>query len=374
MSTFSCGEPPVALDVVRETEAAQKAPRLALLAPRRKALDVGRRQCALEGLCERAAVDCIAKGVGHRHRLGGDHVDAPQLGAVETALPGRLVDQPLDDVDRLGKARTAGDADRRRIGQHGTDLQLDCRDAIDCAGQMGVLEGLHTARTDQIGPGIGGAVDAQRQKAAIGVERQGSLGAMIARLMVGQETLAAGGDPFDRAADAPRRPQDQHMLGIDEILRAEAAADIGRDKSHCSGRHTQCTRGIVARRMNALARNVGRVPAAIRIPKPNDAARLHRVGDDPVIVEIEFDEMCRGGKSGSYRSAVAGSPIEAEIARHFGRNLGRSRRTGGCSGRHRRQRAIVDHDLLGGVERLRAALGDNQRDRLADIADLARRQ
>jgi hypothetical protein len=236
---------------------------------------------------------------------------------------------------------------------------------------MDVLEGLHTPRADQIGPSIGGAVDAQCEKAAIGVERQGSLGAMIACLMVGQETLAAGGDPFDRAADAPRRPQDQHMLGIDEVLGAEAAADIGRDKSHRTGRHTQCTRGIVARRMNALARDVGRVTAPIGIPKPNDAARLHRVGDDPVIDEIEFDDICRGSECCGDRGAVAGSPIEAEIARHFRRNLRRSRHTGGCGGRHRRQGAIVDHDLLSGVERLRAGLGDNQRHRLADIADFA---
>jgi hypothetical protein len=34
---------------------------------------------------------------------------------------------------------------------------------------MSILEGLHTARTNQIGPGIGGAVDAQCQKAAIGI-------------------------------------------------------------------------------------------------------------------------------------------------------------------------------------------------------------
>ena len=182
---------------------------------------------------------------------------------------------------------------------------------------MGVLEGLHAPRADQIGPGIGGAVDAQCQKAAGGIQRQGSLGAMITRLMVGEETFAAGGDPFDRAADALRRPEDQHMLGINEVLGTEAAADIRRDKSHRTGRHTQRTRSIVARRMNALARNIGRVTAALRIPKPNDAARLHRVGDDTVIFQIELDDMCRGGERRSDRSAVAGAPIEAEIVRYF---------------------------------------------------------
>ena len=59
----------------------------------------------------------------------------PQPGAVETALPRRLIDQPLDDVDGLGKARPAGDADRRGVGQHGDNLQVDRGDAIDGTGR-----------------------------------------------------------------------------------------------------------------------------------------------------------------------------------------------------------------------------------------------
>jgi hypothetical protein len=57
---------------------------------------IGLSMSAFAGSQECAAVDRIAKGIGHWHRLGRDHVDAPQLGAVETALPGRLVDHPLD--------------------------------------------------------------------------------------------------------------------------------------------------------------------------------------------------------------------------------------------------------------------------------------
>ena len=107
-----------ALDVVGEAEAAQHAARLAVGAPRGEAGDIGPRQRAIERRREIAAVHREAERVGHRHRRRGHKVAAAQVGAVEAALPRRRVDQPLDDVDRFGKAGTAGDADRRGIGQH----------------------------------------------------------------------------------------------------------------------------------------------------------------------------------------------------------------------------------------------------------------
>ena len=97
---------------------------------------------------------------------------------------------------------------------------------------MDILKRLHPAGADQIGPGIGDAVDLERQKPALRVERQRRFGDVVARLMVGEEDLAAAGDPFDRTADPLCRPRDQHMLGIDKILGAKAAADIGCDKPH----------------------------------------------------------------------------------------------------------------------------------------------
>ena len=130
-----------------------------------------------------------------------------QPGAVEAAFARRLVDQPLDDVDRLGIARPAADADRRGVGQHRRDIQLDRRDAIDGAGQKGILKRLHAAgAARQIRPEIGGAVDPQRQKPARPIERQRRIRHMVARLMVGEKHLAAAGDPLDRASDAFRRP------------------------------------------------------------------------------------------------------------------------------------------------------------------------
>ncbi len=201
---------------------------------------------------------------------------------------------------------------------------------------MRILEGLHAAGADQICPDIGGAGDAQRQKTAVRIQRQSRLGNLIARLVVGEENLAAGGDPFDRAADPPGRPQYQHMLGVDEILGAEAAADIRGDEPHRRRRHAERSRGMVAGVVDALARNIGRVTAIIRIPDADNAARFHRIGDDTVIVEAELDHMGRRGKGRVDCLPIAGEPVEADITRHFGRNLRRARRASGGGGRHRR--------------------------------------
>ena len=236
---------------------------------------------------------------------------------------------------------------------------------------MDVLEGLHPAGEHQIRAGIGDAGDAQGQKMPVRVERQVGFGLMVAGLMVGEKNLAAGGDPLDRPADALGRPQDQHMLGVDEILGAEPAADIGRNEPYCRRRHAQHPGGVVARGVDALARDVRRIPAIIRIPNANHPARLDRVGDDPVVVELQFDNMGRRGKCRIDRVSVSGMPIEADVARHLGRNFWRPGCARGRGGRHRRQRAIVHHHPLGGVEGLDAGLGDDQRHRLADIANLA---
>ena len=81
--------------------------------------------------------------------------------------------------------------------------------------------------------------------------------------------------------------------------------------------------------------------------------------------------MRGGGEGGFDRLPVAGQPFEAQIARNARRQL---RCTGGARGRsdrHRRQRRVIDRNPLGGVQRQVAGLGDDQRHRLADIADRA---
>ena len=113
------------------------------------------------------------------------------------------------------------------------------------------------------------------------------------------------------------------MLGIDEILGAEPAADIGRDEPHRRRRDAQRVGGAVAGRMDALARDIGGVSAAVAHPRADHAARLDRIGDDPMIVELQLDDMRRSGERRVDRGGIAGPPIEAHITRDLDRNLRR---------------------------------------------------
>ena len=64
---------------------------------------------------------------------------------------------------------------------------------------------------------------------SLAVERNLELPLLIALLDRAQKVLAAVLDPFDRAAEQAGGERHHHLLGIDQVLGAEAATDIGRD-------------------------------------------------------------------------------------------------------------------------------------------------
>jgi hypothetical protein len=70
------------------------------------------------------------------------------------------------------------------------------------------------------------------------VERHLGMGDMIASMCIGNERFRAIGDPFHRPPDTLGGPQRHDLLGIDENLRAEAAAHVRRDDAQLVlGRH-----------------------------------------------------------------------------------------------------------------------------------------
>ena len=221
-----------ALDVIGEAQPAPEPARLALPPPRVESGQVGALQRLVHRLGEGAAVDLEAEGVGHRHLVRRHHVDAAQLGAVEAGCSAAA------SISR-SRMLTVSAKPGPRITPIGVVLlsttstcsAIDGQ-AIDRALQVHVLIGRHAAAdAREIGADIGDARHLERQELARSIERQRRLGLHVARRMVGEEHLAAGGDPFHRPADLARRPGDQHVLGIDEVLGAEAAADIGRDEA-----------------------------------------------------------------------------------------------------------------------------------------------
>ena len=117
-----------------------------------------------------------------------------------------------------------------------------------------------------------------------------------------------------------------------------------------------------------------RVTAGCRVIEADPAARLHRIGDDPVVVEMQFGDMRGGLERRRDRIGAAGMPVETEVAGSLVRQLWRARRSRCGRTPQRRRAAVIDRDMLGGVERPVLGLRHDQRDRFADIANLARGQ
>jgi CO/xanthine dehydrogenase Mo-binding subunit len=96
-----------------------------------------------------------------------------------------------------------------------------------CAMAPSVMAG-QLGEAAEVGTEIGQRGDPHAEEFAVLVESELGLGDMVARLIVGQEDLAALGGPFDRATEFARKPEHKRLLGIERALGAEAAAHIGR--------------------------------------------------------------------------------------------------------------------------------------------------
>ena len=121
--------------------------------------------------------------------------------------------------------------------------------------------------------------------------------------------------------------------------------------------------------MRVLARRVEGVFAGCPIELADRGARLHGVGDEPVIGEVELDDPPRFGERGLDCGQIAEMPIVAEIAGRFAVDLrgARLKRRGWVD--RRGLLDIVDLDQLGGVAGLPERLGDDDGDLVADVAD-----
>jgi hypothetical protein len=160
------------------------------------------------------------------------------------------------------------------------------------------------------------------------------------------------------------------VLGIDEGLHAEAAADIRRDQAQLLLRHLEHEVGErIAHEVRTLRRGVERRAVTRRVVIADRVARLHRVGDDPVVDELERDRA-RGLREGGVRRlgvAHVVVPVEHHVAGDVRKELRRARRHRLLGGGDRRQPLVFDLDRLGGVARRRERFGDHERHRLADM-------
>ena len=213
------------------------------------------------------------------------------------------------------------------------------------------------------------------EKIAVPVHRKAGDRKIIAPLVVGQVPFRAVGDPFDRPAGPPRRPQNQYLFGIGAAAQAETAADVAGDHADILfGDAENLGRELFAQLVGIMQTRIERVAAVRRLVAAEARARLDgvgdRAGDAERALDHDFGRLER--RPGLVR--IAALDPETFVARAIvphQRRILVHRVFGAGDGR---QKLIVHRDRLGrilrGVERCR----DDEDDRVADIAYPADRQ
>ena len=303
-----------------------------------------------------------------RHRLGLDHVAAAQLDAIHADFPCCGVNQAFDEIVALRPPGTAIGIDGHGVGEHADHIGVDRLKAIDAGQHPGAGPGGNVGRKGgQIGAHIGHVAGAQREEAAIRVHRQLAERDVVAPMGVAQEGFCALGGPFHRAAQFTRRVAAQHMLGIDEQLHAEAAADIGGDDAE----------GFLVHLEDGIAQDVLQQPAALCVGAQGEAPafelrqcgpRLHGGDDDAVVDDRQPGDMGCLGEEFLGFVLLADLPVEHLIAAQFrpdqrGPGIKARREVGGGG-----QGVVIDDNQLRRIARNGGAVRHDEGHRIAGMA------
>ena len=174
--------------------------------------------------------------------------------------------------------------------------------------------------------------------------------------------------PLHRPANLPRRPEADDLFRIDEDLRAEAAADVGRDHAQLVLRRHADEGGDDETRDVRVLRGVPqRQVVGAGVVFGERRARLDRIRHQAVVDDVELGDVLGRGKGRCRRLLIAEVPLVDGVLRRHLMDL----RAGLGLGRidHRRQHLVIDLHLLGGIAPLRLRLRDHHGNRVADMVD-----
>ncbi len=150
------------------------------------------------------------------------------------------------------------------------------------------------------------------------------MGDVIPSVGVGHEGLRSLGGPFHRPLEFPRRPGADGLLGVDEDLRAEAAADVGRHHPELVlGRELNECGNHQPGHVGILTGGVKRDLVAAGVVVADGGPRFDSVGDQPVVDQLQLgDVVCLFERRVRGR-LVANLPVITKIARRVRVHLGR---------------------------------------------------
>ena len=186
---------------------------------------------------------------------------------------------------------------------------------------------------------------------------------------IGEKALAAIVDPFHRAPHPARGPQHQSVLGIERILRPEAAAHIVGQRAKLVRRYVQDLLGqLIAVGVHVLTGECQHQAIAGIVIVTDSAAGLDGCRRHPLIVEKHGHHVGCIGNSRVHGAGVAGLETHAQVAGYVIPHQGRVGRQRLVGSHDSRQRPVRDLDQLRRVAGRLGGLGNHRRHRIADEA------
>ncbi len=197
----------------------------------------------------------------------------------------------------------------------------------------------------------------------------GDLVVVVAGVRGGQQVLGAVLDPAQRVIALERQRRQHDLLGVEPRLRAEPAADIGRDDAQAALLDIEDLAERDADRMRRLGRGINHDLVEPVVAISQDGAAFERRAGLPVHAVFAGDRDL-GGAGGGLDIAALDVPLQIEVVapavvHEMAAAAPHLRRVD-----RRFQHLELDGDRIGEILRLAAGRRDAGGDRLADIAHL----
>ena len=305
-----------------------------------------------------------------------NEIASANLSWIDAGDTGRLIHQALDDERGFWPAGAAVGVNGDRMGKHAIHMAIDCRQVILAGHERAVEIGGYSRREcGQICAHRRVGVDPQTNESAVSVYRHLAVRHVVAAMRVSDIGLGTRRCPFDRAADLHRGPRRDCLVRVVMNLAAETTANLRRnDPDLVFGQAQRGQTHQQAVDMGILGRHVEHQLAGDVVVVGKRGARLHRIGNQAVVDDIQAGDVRRVGKGGVRALLVANLPVEGDIVGGIvmhERSAVRSRLFGV---RDSVTRIVINIDQFERVVRGVLIFGDNDRHSVTDVARRVFRQ
>src|ERR1043166_2059928 len=225
-----------------------------------------------------------------REILGSEKVLAANLEPVDSHFAGSDVEQSLDHEHAVLPSSAAHRCHDRLRREDGGELAVVARNLVR-AEQRALAVDRHRETIGIVGAGVMDEHVMHAEDLAVLVERYFGIVDLATLLRRRREVFAAIFDPFDGPIYLARDPGDHDLLRVvHHDLRAETAADEGRDHPNLRLRQSEHRREPVANRDRRLGGVPDRHLFGSRVPLRNDRAVLDRPRNTTVLKEPPLDD------------------------------------------------------------------------------------